>query len=67
LDTLTQAIILLAMACTSLGTDQFAWGDILFERVKASMTPFDDVVNLQTIQVSLLMISHPPSMFLHVR
>ncbi|KAJ5985986.1 hypothetical protein N7522_013182 [Penicillium canescens] len=65
LDTLTQAIILLAMACTSLGTDHFAWGDILFERVKASMTPFDDVVNLQTIQVSLLMISHPSSMFLH--
>lgn len=67
LDTLTQAIILLAMACTSLGTDHFAWGDILFERVKASMAPFDDVVNLQTIQVSLLMISHPSSMFLHVR
>ncbi|OQD82129.1 hypothetical protein PENANT_c023G05787 [Penicillium antarcticum] len=54
------------MACTSLGTDHFAWGDILFERVKASMTAFDDVVNLQTIQVSMLMISRPNSAFLHL-
>jgi hypothetical protein len=57
LDTLTQAIILLAMACAALGTDHFAWGDVLFERVKASMSMFDDVVNIQTIQISLLMIS----------
>lgn len=59
MDVLTQAMILLPMAIASLGTDHFAWGDILFERVKASMIPFDDVVNLQTVQISLLMISDP--------
>ena len=64
LDTLTQAIILLAMASASLGTDHFAWGDVLFERVKASMSTFDDVVNLQTIQISFLMISPSSSALL---
>ncbi|KAJ5771411.1 uncharacterized protein N7511_003462 [Penicillium nucicola] len=57
LDTLTQSIILLALACMSLGTDHYSWGDILFERVKASMTAFDDVVNLQTIQSPLFCVS----------
>ncbi|KAJ5773746.1 hypothetical protein N7457_008642 [Penicillium paradoxum] len=61
-DTLTQAILLLAMASAALGTEQFAWGHVLFERVKASLAAFDDVVNLQTIQISLLMISHSPPM-----
>ncbi|CAL5871568.1 uncharacterized protein PFLUO_LOCUS5821 [Penicillium psychrofluorescens] len=56
-DTLTQAIILLALACGSLGTEYYAWGDVLFERVKASVAAFDDVVNHQMIQISLLMIS----------
>jgi hypothetical protein len=58
LDAFTQAIILLVMATAALGTAHFAWGDVLFERVKASLTAFDDVVNLQTIQISMLMISH---------
>lgn len=58
-DTLTQALLLLALATGSLGTEYFAWGDILLDRVKASLTSFDDIVNLQTIQISLLMISHP--------
>ena len=57
LDALTRAIVLLAMATAALGTEHFAWGDVLFERVKASLTAFDDVVNLQTIQISVLMIS----------
>jgi hypothetical protein len=57
LDTLTQAIILLAMAIAAVGTEHFAWGDVLLERVKASLNAFDDVVNIQTIQISLLMIS----------
>ncbi|KAI2786973.1 hypothetical protein POX_g09370 [Penicillium oxalicum] len=56
-DTLTRAIILLSMATGSLGTEQYAWGDVLFERVKESLVPYDDVVNLQTIQISFLMIS----------
>ncbi|QQK40814.1 C6 transcription factor, putative [Penicillium digitatum] len=44
LDTPTQSIILLAMASAALGTDHSAWGDVLFERVKASLTAFDDVL-----------------------
>lgn len=72
LDTFTQAIILLAMACAAIGTDHFAWGDVLFERVKASMAMFDDVVNLQLVQISLLMGNYqneqgrPNSAFLHL-
>ena len=58
-DTLTQALLLLALGTGSLGTEYFAWGDVLLDRVKASLTSFDDVVNLQTIQISLLMISCP--------
>ncbi|KAJ5583998.1 uncharacterized protein N7459_003798 [Penicillium hispanicum] len=46
-DTLTQAILLLTLAIGSLGTEYHAWGDILFDQVKASLTSFDDVVNLQ--------------------
>ncbi|KAJ5833962.1 transcriptional regulator family: Fungal Specific TF [Penicillium riverlandense] len=74
-DTLTQAIFLLALACGSLGTQYFTWGDILFEQVKASVAAFDDVVNHQTVQISLLMISsayvnseqgRPNSTFLHL-
>jgi hypothetical protein len=61
LDTLTQAIVLLVMAIAALGTDHFVWGDVLFERVKASMSTFDDVVNLQIVQISFLMISFSSS------
>ncbi|KAJ5999577.1 hypothetical protein N7451_007387 [Penicillium sp. IBT 35674x] len=56
-DTLTQATILLGLAIAAVGTEYFAWGDILYERVKASLTSYDEVVNLQTVQISLLMIS----------
>jgi hypothetical protein len=56
-DTLTQAIVLLGLATGSLGTEHYAWGDVLFDRVKASVVSYDDVVNLQTVQISILMIS----------
>lgn len=56
LDALTQGRVLLALATGALGTEHYAWGDVLFERVKASLTSYDDVVNLHTIQISLLMI-----------
>ncbi|KAJ5771559.1 hypothetical protein N7520_002088 [Penicillium odoratum] len=71
-DTLTQATILTALATASLGTEYFAWGDILYERVKASLTSYDEVVNLQTIQISLLMANYqneqgrPNSAFLYL-
>ncbi|CRL17388.1 Fungal transcriptional regulatory protein, N-terminal [Penicillium camemberti] len=71
LDAFTQAILLLAMASASLGTEHFAWGDVLFERVKTSLAAFDDVVNLQTIQISLYANyqneqGRPNSTFLHL-
>ncbi|KAJ5209319.1 hypothetical protein N7449_003698 [Penicillium cf. viridicatum] len=56
LDAFTHAILLLAMAGASLGTEHFAWGDVLFERVKASFAAFDDV-NEQ---------GRPNSTFLHL-
>lgn len=56
-NTLSQVTLLLALAIGSLGTEYYAWGDVLFERAKALLTAFDDVVNIQTVQISLLMIS----------
>ncbi|KAJ5640250.1 uncharacterized protein N7484_008112 [Penicillium longicatenatum] len=64
-DTLTQATILLGLATAAVGTEYFAWGDILYERVKASLTSYDEVVNLQTVQISLLMISCVFSFYFH--
>lgn len=57
-DIFTNGIILLAIASAALGTEHHAWGDVLFDRVKASLSAFDDVVNLQTVQISLFMISY---------
>lgn len=57
LDSLTQAVVLLSLAIGSLATDYFTWGDLLFERVKASMATFEEIVNLRTVQISILMIS----------
>ena len=55
-DTLSQSSLLIVLAIGSLGTEYYTWGEILFERAKALLTAFDDVVNLQTVQISLLMI-----------
>lgn len=59
LDTLTQATILLVLATSSVGTEHYAWGEVLYERVKALLTSYDDVVNLQAVQVALLLICPP--------
>lgn len=50
-------MILLALAIGSMGTEHFSWGDVLFERAKASAAALDEVVNLQTVQISLFIIS----------
>ncbi|KAJ5776794.1 hypothetical protein N7520_000040 [Penicillium odoratum] len=55
---LDQSILLIALAIGSLGTEYFAWGDVLLERVKTSLIAFDDTFNLQIIQILTLMISH---------
>lgn len=58
-DTAYHALVLLAVAMGSLGTEHYAWGDVLFERAKASSATLDEVVNLQTVQISLFIISLP--------
>ncbi|KAA8642526.1 Zn(II)2Cys6 transcription factor [Aspergillus tanneri] len=50
-------MILMILAIGSLGTEYYGWGDVLFERVKSSCAMLDDVVNLQSVQLWLLMIS----------
>ncbi|KAF7718845.1 Fungal Zn(2)-Cys(6) binuclear cluster domain-containing protein [Penicillium ucsense] len=57
-DTLTRAMLLLSMAIGSLGTEQYAWGDVLFERVKESLIP--SYGNYQNEQ------GRPNSAFLHL-
>lgn len=65
-------LVLLSLACGALGTEHHGWGELLFERVKASSKDLDDVVNLQTVQLSLLMAHYqseqgrPNSSFLHL-
>jgi hypothetical protein len=59
-DTCASSMLLMGLAMGSLGTQHYRWGDILFERVKASCPSWDDVVNLETIQLSLMMISILP-------
>lgn len=56
-DACANSILLMALAMGSLGTQHYRWGDILFERVKASCPSWDDVVNLEIVQLSLMMIS----------
>ncbi|OJJ50396.1 hypothetical protein ASPZODRAFT_1165843 [Penicilliopsis zonata CBS 506.65] len=69
---LGQSILLLALALGSQGTEQYHWGELLFDRAKALTAPLDDVVNLQAVQVSLLMahyqteMGRPNSSFLHL-
>ncbi|ODM15607.1 hypothetical protein SI65_08841 [Aspergillus cristatus] len=42
-DTAYHALVLLALAMGSLGTEHYAWGDVLFERAKASSATLDEV------------------------
>ena len=57
IDIWSQSMLLMALALGSLATEHYTWGDILFERVKASVASLDDVVNLQSVQLSLFVIS----------
>ncbi|KAL4890651.1 hypothetical protein BDV59DRAFT_89328 [Aspergillus ambiguus] len=71
-DTWSHCMLLMALATGSLGTEHYSWGDILFERVKTTCALSDDLVNLQTVQLSLLMAHYqtdqgrPNSSFLHL-
>ncbi|KAJ5378221.1 uncharacterized protein N7496_005630 [Penicillium cataractarum] len=56
-DTLTQAIVLIGLATGSLGTEHYAWGDVLFDRVKVSLVQYANYQNEQ---------GRPNSAFLHL-
>ncbi|GMG51587.1 unnamed protein product [Aspergillus oryzae var. brunneus] len=58
-ETWGQCMLLLALATGALGTEHYRWGDVLYDQVKATCGPLDDIVNLETVQLSLLMISAP--------
>lgn len=53
----SDGVLLMALAMGSCVTEHHAWGDILYERVKATCSPYDDNVTLQSVQLSLIMIS----------
>lgn len=55
----SHALILLALAIGALGTEHSEWGEVLFERAKATAAALDEVVNVQTVQISLFIISVP--------
>ncbi|PLB46558.1 C6 zinc finger domain protein [Aspergillus steynii IBT 23096] len=65
-DTWGHSMILMGLAMGSLGTEQYSWGDVLFERVKASCAMLDDVVNLQTYAHFQTEQGRPNSAFLHL-
>jgi hypothetical protein len=53
------SVLLMALALGALVSEQHAWGDVLYERVKASCNVLDDTVNIQTVQLFMFMISRP--------
>lgn len=55
----SHALILLALAIGSLGTEHSDWGEVLFERAKIAAGTLDEVVNVQMVQISLFIISAP--------
>lgn len=65
-DAPNHTMILLALAMGALGTEHFPWGDVLFERAKATLTTLDEVVNVQMAQISLFIISVPPLLSLNM-
>ncbi|KAL5337205.1 fungal-specific transcription factor domain-containing protein [Aspergillus crustosus] len=67
-----QCILLMALALGSLVTEHAAWADVLYERVRASSSASEDIVNLQTVQLAMFMahyqneVGKPNSCFLHL-
>lgn len=52
-----KALILVALAIGATCTEQTSLGESLFERAKLVVQNFHDIVNLRTIQITLLMMS----------
>lgn len=57
---LTKAILLAAMAAGATVTKHHDQAVALFEDARRTSQRFDDVVNLQTVQLSMLLVSFPP-------
>ncbi|PIG89404.1 C6 zinc finger domain protein [Aspergillus arachidicola] len=67
-ETWGQCMLLLALAMGALGTEHYRWGDVLYDRVKATCGPLDDIVNLETVQHAHYQSEQgrPNSSFLHL-
>jgi hypothetical protein len=52
-------IMLLILAMGAAMMEDNDQGEVLFQRAKVNTAKFDDLVNLQTIQIHFIMISHP--------
>lgn len=52
-------IMLLILAMGAAMTEEIDQGNFIFQRAKANAAKFDDLVNLQAIQIPLMMISLP--------
>ncbi|KAL4804141.1 fungal-specific transcription factor domain-containing protein [Aspergillus unguis] len=67
-----QRVLMMALALGAVVTEHHAWGDVLYERVKASCNFFDETINLQTVQLFMFMahfeneIGRPNSCYLHL-
>ncbi|KAL4998364.1 fungal-specific transcription factor domain-containing protein [Aspergillus recurvatus] len=66
------SVLLMALALGALVSEHHAWGDVLYERVKASCNVLDDTVNIQTVQLFMFMahfqneVGRPNSCYLHL-
>lgn len=58
----TLLILMLALGAIEMKDDEM--GDCLYKKAKANAMTFDDIVNVQTVQVPILMISSATSFFL---
>ncbi|KAF7591672.1 hypothetical protein BBP40_001250 [Aspergillus hancockii] len=65
-DTWGHCMLLLALAMGALGTEHYHWGDLLYEHVKKTCSPLDDVVNLETHAHYQCEQGRPNSTFLHL-
>lgn len=59
-------ILLLILAMGAAMTEEIDQGNFIFQRAKANAAKFDELVNLQAIQIPLMMISPPSDVSLRV-
>lgn len=68
----SKAIIMIVLAIGATGTDKLGLADTLFSKAKVEAVAFDDVVNLHTVQISILfglyqgIVGRTNSVYLHL-